>query len=169
MITRKILLLGEIGVGKTSLVRRFVLDELPTDYQATMGVDLYRYELKGLGPAKDRAIELVIWDTDGSYGHSIFSHVYAKGASGALIVGDVTRPTTLEHMAALAEAFTDAMPSRHFSLVLNKVDLTPPDDKLLPEPIRRSRQPKVWTSAMTAENVNVAFRETADAIVRREC
>jgi small GTP-binding protein len=169
MISRKILLLGEIGVGKTSLVRRLVLDELPTDYKATMGVDLYRYRLKGLGAGRDRELELVIWDTDGSYGESIFSHVYAKGTSGALIVGDLTRRTTLEHMAGLARGFADALPSRHFTFVLNKADLVAERaEDLVPEAVRTARQPKVWTSALTAENVAAAFSETADAIIRRE-
>jgi small GTP-binding protein len=169
MISRKILLLGEIGVGKTSLVRRFVLDELPSDYRATMGVDLYRYVVRGIGPGRDRALELVIWDTDGSYGAGIFSHVYAKGTSGALIVGDLTRPTTLQRMTELAEAFADAMPSRDFTLVLNKTDLVEqPDATMLPDALRRTRRRTIWTSALTADNVCTAFSETADAIIRRE-
>ena len=169
MITKKLLLLGEIGVGKTSLVRRLVHDELPSDYRATMGVDLYRYEISGIGEGGKRALELVVWDLDGNYGLSIFQHAYSKGASGALIVGDVMRYTTLEHMIALADKFSEAMPSRVFSLVINKVDLVDePDPKLLPERLREFRQPLVWTSAMTSRNVLNAFKQVSDAIIRRE-
>lgn len=169
MTSKKILLLGEIGVGKTSLVRRLVLDELPSDYRATMGVDLYRYDMRGLGPGKDRSLQLVIWDSDGSYGTSIFSHAYAKGTSGALIVGDVSRPTTLEHMVVLAEKFVEAMPSRHFTFAFNKSDLVGrTDENLLPEALKTARQLKIWTSALADTNVKTAFGETADAILRRE-
>ena len=169
MISKKILLLGEIGVGKTSLVRRYVLDELPTDYKATMGVDLYRYAATGLGADAQQSLELVIWDSDGSYRTSMFSHSYAKGTSGALIVGDVTRPTTLDLMVKLAEGFSDAMPSRHFTFVLNKVDLVDGNnDAILPEALRQARQLKVWTSALRDVNVKLAFSETANAILRRE-
>lgn len=169
MMTRKLLLLGEIGVGKTSLVRRLVHDELPTDYRATMGVDLYRYEIGGIGSDGQQALELVVWDLDGNYGLSIFRHAYSKGASGALIVGDITRHTTLEHMTALADGFTAAMPSREFSLVVNKLDLVDePDPNMLPERLRSARQPVVWTSAKTSKNVQTAFRQVSDAILRRE-
>lgn len=169
MNAKKILLLGEIGVGKTSLVRRLVHDELPTDYRATMGVDLYRYEMAGVGEGGVKSLELVVWDLDGSYGLSIFRHVYSKGASGALIVGDIMRQSTLEHMAVLADGFSEALPSRQFSFVINKVDLVgTPDGSLLPERLRETRHPLIWTSALRAQNVQSAFKQVADAIIRRE-
>lgn len=169
MTAKKVLLLGEIGVGKTSLVRRLVLDELPTDYRATMGVDLYRYVIDGVGPMAEQSLEIVVWDLDGNYGQSIFQHVYSKGASAALIIGDCSRRSTLDHMGKLAEGFISAMPSRPFAFVVNKVDLigdAAPD--LLPPALAGSRQPIVWTSAKTALNVLTAFRQAADAIIRRE-
>lgn len=169
MNAKKLLLLGEIGVGKTSLVRRLVHDELPTDYRATIGVDLYRYEMQGVGADGRQTLELVVWDLDGNYGESIFQHVYSRGASGALIVGDVMRRTTLEHMVKLADGFLASMPSRHFSFALNKIDLLgEPDATILPERLRAARQPLIWTSAKTSANVHQAFKQTADAIIRRE-
>lgn len=169
MTPKKLLLLGEIGVGKTSLVRRLVHDELPSDYKATIGVDLYRYEMHGVGEDGRRSLELVVWDLDGNYGTSIFSHVFSKGASGALIIGDAMRQSTLEHMAQLGDGFQDAMPGRQFVFVVNKVDLVvEASDSLLPERLRAVRQPLIWTSALTAHNVLGAFKKVADAIVRRE-
>lgn len=166
--SRKLLLLGEIGVGKTSLVRRLVHGTLASDYKATMGVDLYRYEVSGLGSEQEQVLNLVIWDLDGSLGTSIFRHVYSKGASGALIVGDVMRRSTLEHMVLLAHAFQDAMPGRDFSFVGNKVDLVGKADAgLLPEALRTPRHPLIWTSALTSENVRPAFTQTAEAMLRR--
>jgi len=169
MTARKILLLGEIGVGKTSLVRRLVLDELPSDYRATMGVDLYRYEMRRLGESGRHALELVIWDLDGNYGDSIFEHVYSRGASAALVIGDATRLSTLEHMVRLAEGFEAAMPSREMALIVNKLDLLgEPDPARLPARLAEARRPLIWTSAKTATNVETAFRRVADAILRRE-
>ena len=167
---KKLLLLGEIGVGKTSLIRRLVHDEWQaTDYMATIGVDIYRYEVKGIGRDQRQALQLVIWDLDGSISPSIFTHVYSKGASGALIVGDIKRPTTLELMVKLAHGMQDAMPSRAFSFVVNKVDLIgKPDAHMLPEPLRAPHQPLIWTSALTSENVRPVFKQIADAFIRRE-
>ncbi len=169
MTAKKVLILGEIGVGKTSLVRRLVLDEMTAEYIPTMGVDIYRYSVPPSGSRRPHSIELVIWDIDGNYGQSIFKHVYSKGASGALIVGDVSRRPTLDLMVRLAHGFQDTMPGRHFSFVLNKLDLVPAADAvMLPEGLASARQTLLWTSAKSGENVRQAFEWTADAIVRRE-
>ena len=58
VISKKLMLLGEIGVGKTSLIRRFVLNEFNFDYRPTMGVDIYRQRVTGLGPAGNQTVEL---------------------------------------------------------------------------------------------------------------
>ncbi len=169
MIARKVLILGEIGVGKTSLVRRLVLDEFTADYIPTMGVDIYRYAVGAAPPHRPQHVDLVIWDIDGNYGQSIFRHVYSKGASGALIVGDLSRRPTLDLMIELAHGFQDAMPGRHFTFVLNKTDLIPgPEEVDLPDGLRAARQSVLWTSARSGDNVRQAFESTADAIVRRE-
>lgn len=169
MMSRKIMILGEIGVGKTSLVRRFVLDEMPTEYLPTMGVDIYRYTVPAAPPGQVVPVELVIWDIDGNYGQSIFRHVYSKGASGALIVGDITRRPTLDLMVDLAHGFQDAMPGRHFSFVVNKLDLVgDAAEAEIPEALRLSQHPIEWTSAKSGANVRHSFEAAAAAISRRE-
>ena len=168
MISKKILLLGEIGVGKTSLVRRLVLDEFSHDYRPTIGVDIYRYPLDGLGPTADRSLELVIWDIDGHYGESIFRHVYSRGSSGALIVGDLTRAPTISYMCELARGYSETMPGRYSANVLNKSDLVRPADVTLPAVLMADDNPPVFTSALTGERVRETFRAAAEAILRRE-
>jgi small GTP-binding protein len=169
MISRKIMLLGEIGVGKTSLIRRLVQGQFDTEYKSTLGVELYRVPITRAGPAGNEAIELIVWDTDGNFGQSIFRHVYMKGASAALIIGDLRRRMTLDTMIDLAEGFQEAMPGRHFSFIANKSDLLDagetPD---LPAKLAQARQPILLTSAKTGANVEDAFVETATSILRRE-
>ncbi|MFN3746648.1 MAG: Rab family GTPase [Hyphomicrobiaceae bacterium] len=169
MISRKLMLLGEIGVGKTSLIRRLVAGRFETEYKSTFGVELYRVPITRAGPNGDQAIELIVWDTDGHFGQSIFRHVYIKGASAALIIGDLKRRTTLESMVALAEAFQEALPGRHFSFLANKVDLVSEDETAeLPARLREARQPVLLTSAKTGANVEDSFIQAATSILRRE-
>src|SRR5690606_12013843 len=113
MISRKIMLLGEIGVGKTSLIRRLVEGHFETEYKSTFGVELYRVPITEAGPNRDQAIELIVWDSDGNFGQSIFRHVYIKGASAALIIGDLKRRATIESMVGLAVGFTVDLQGRH--------------------------------------------------------
>ena len=82
MSSAKIMLLGEIGVGKSSLARRFVFDKFEADYKSTIGVDILTHDVS---LADGQVLRLVLWDTDGDFGARIFETVYVKGASGALI------------------------------------------------------------------------------------
>lgn len=165
MTARKVMLLGEIGVGKSSLVRRLVFDRFDTDYKPTLGVDVYRYEVPPHGPRP--ALTLIIWDTDGNFGESLFRHVYMREASAAFILGDVTRRHTLESMLKLSKGFREAFPGRHDALVVNKIDLLGPDDPALPGELGADRKNVYHTSAMTGENVQRAFHEAADTLLRR--
>ncbi len=169
MLSKKLMLLGEIGVGKTSLVRRFVMNDFTTDYRPTMGVDIYRYQVHGIGLDAKQSLELVIWDIDGNFGQNIFRHVYSKGASGALIIGDLTRYPTLQHMSNLAQGFEETMPGRFHAYVLNKSDLCDHPARMpLPPGIAEATTPPTFTSALNGENVTAVFRTAANAILRRE-
>jgi GTPase SAR1 family protein len=166
MIVRKIMLLGEIGVGKTSIVRRLAFDRFDGTYKATLGTDVYRYEVDP--PPGGQPFHFIVWDTDGNFGDSIFKHVYVKEAHAALIIGDVSRRTTLDHMLKLGQGFMDALPGRPFSYIINKVDLLAPSDDLeLPPGLQTDEFPPTRTSAKTGEHVKQAFHDIAAVIHRR--
>ena len=166
MTARKVMLLGEIGVGKSSIVQRLVFDRFDMNYKPTIGVDVYRYELEET--AERRRTTLIVWDTDGNFGETIFRHVYMREASAAVIVGDVTRASTLDAMAALGQGFREALPGRCLSFVLNKLDLLPPgEDATLPDALMRPGLTLHRTSAKTGQNIKTVFEETADANDRR--
>jgi small GTP-binding protein len=169
MSARKIMLLGDIGVGKTSLVRRLVFDRFETNYKVTINVDIYKYEIDQAGPNADQLQELVIWDIDGNMADSIFRQQnYVSGASAALIIGDITRRQSLETMLRLANLCREKMPGRHVAFILNKTDLIEPDASLeLPDEFASSTHTITRTSAKTGANVQEAFRDAATAILRR--
>jgi small GTP-binding protein len=166
MIARKVMLLGEIGVGKSSIVQRLVFDRFEMSYKPTIGVDVYRYEVPE--SATRPRMALIVWDTDGNFGEHIFRHVYMREASAAVIVGDVTRPQTLDTLALLADGFREALPGRALSLVVNKFDLLETEVEIvLPEALQRPGLAIHRTSAKTGHNIQTTFAETADAIDRR--
>jgi len=166
MTARKIMLLGEIGVGKSSIARRLVFDRFEGDYKPTIGVDVYSYDVEPGGAAAGDSVKFVIWDTDGNFGEAILSHVYMKEAAAALIVGDVTRRSTLQPMVEMGNRFMEAMPGRYCAFLLNKSDLDNAATELPPELVK-SPIPMLRTSAKTGENVKDAFLKAADAIRRR--
>ena len=167
MAARKVMLLGEIGVGKTSLIRRLVLDSFEGTYKPTIGVDLYRYTSE-VTDAEGTPVELIVWDTDGNFGESMFRHVYIKGASAALIVGDVTRRATLAAAARLAAGFEEAAPGRPVVLIVNKMDLVEVEAAAeAAHDLDALAHARIRTSALTGSNVKEAFGALATAIVRR--
>jgi len=163
----KIMMLGEIGVGKTSIVRRLVLGKFDADYKATLGVDIYTYTLDS-GDFASIPVELAIWDIDGDIGESIFGHIYIQGASGALVVGDAARPSTHQSMVNVSQQFQAYLPGRPLSLVLNKMDLVPAPDALDLAPLERTgNAPLETTSAKTGENVVRAFYGLTKEVIGR--
>lgn len=165
------MLLGDIGVGKSSLIRRLVFDKFEGTYKGTLGFDLFTYTLDGVGPAKDQRMPIVLWDTDGNLGVNILRHgIYMQGVSGALIVTDATRPETHTIAAGLASAFLDQFAGRPYAFVMNKVDLIDgaPVVPAVLGPLIGPASPLLLTSAKSGTGVVDAFTGIATAVLRRQ-
>lgn len=161
-IAKKVMLLGDTGVGKTSLARRLVFDKFDADYKATLGVDIYRHFFR-VG-ADD--VELVIWDIDGDLAESIFNHIYSRGAAGALILCDVARPESETSAFGLMDSFTRNLPGRPLGLVRNKVDLLTGTESAFDIPQRHEGIPAFETSAKSGIQVEEAFLRLTSDIAR---
>ncbi|KAI94037.1 hypothetical protein T281_13190 [Rhodomicrobium udaipurense JA643] len=161
----KLLLLGEVGVGKTSLARRLVFGTFDSSYKATIGVDIFDFRLKAAVSGLLVDVNLLIWDIDGDYSQDIYRHIYSEGATGALIVSDVSRPLTQKAAVDLWGGFEREFPGRPAKIVMNKADLlTSPASTLMPAAIGVDF---VWTSAKTGYLVLDAFAEVARHCVAR--
>ncbi|KAG7322400.1 hypothetical protein KOW79_013746 [Hemibagrus wyckioides] len=88
----KILVIGDLGVGKTSIIKRYVHQTYSTNYRATIGVD---FALKVLS-WESETVRLQLWDIAGQERFGNMTRVYYREAMGAFIVFDVTRPATFE-------------------------------------------------------------------------
>uniref|UniRef100_A0ABD2WDK2 Ras-related protein Rab n=1 Tax=Trichogramma kaykai TaxID=54128 RepID=A0ABD2WDK2_9HYME len=89
----KILVIGELGTGKTSIIKRYVHQFFSQHYRATIGVD---FALKVLNWDSQTIIRLQLWDIAGQERFGSMTRVYYKEAVGAFIVFDVTRSATLD-------------------------------------------------------------------------
>jgi small GTP-binding protein len=166
----KVMLLGDIGVGKTSLARRHIFERFEHNYKATIGVDVYSHTINiDDGPHGVFAVKQLIWDIDGDFGESIFTQIYIKGATAALIIGDCSRPATFACVITLAQAFQDQFPGRPIALVANKTDLVRDEElaKLIAS-FSVLRLPVFEASAKTGANVRNCFESVARSAYERE-
>lgn len=165
MKSAKVMLLGDIGVGKSSLARRFVFDRFDTEYKTTIGVDVLTHDVDLGEPCDGARLRLVLWDTDGDFGSRIFETVYLAGASAAIIVADATRPATIVKMIGLVAHFEDAFPGRPVAPIVNKIDLA--EDFARDGLADLGPRDTIFTSAKTGLAVNEMFVDLGRAIWRR--
>jgi small GTP-binding protein len=163
MMQKKICMLGASGVGKTSLISRFVRSIFSERYLTTVGVKVDKKVVSLDGDD----ITLVLWDL---YGQDEFQTVrtsYLRGASGYLLVADGTRQQTLEVVRSLQETAEGVVGRVPFVLALNKADLESDwqvDDHALVR-IAEGGWPIIRTSAKTGAGVEDAFlRLTRDMV-----
>ncbi|HUL38834.1 MAG TPA: Rab family GTPase [Methanomassiliicoccales archaeon] len=159
---RKVCLLGDGGVGKTSLVRRFVEDSFRDEYIVSFGTKVSKKMLE-LG---DVELTLMLWDILGQKGDDALHSAYYKGANGALLVCDVTRVQTIEHLEKWKENLLRAAPGAKVVLVANKADL---GLKVTREELQSIADKlggrMVMTSAKTGDGVEAAFLELGKAVM----
>ncbi|MHA1931387.1 MAG: GTP-binding protein, partial [Promethearchaeota archaeon] len=154
----KIILAGSPAVGKTSLIHRFVKNRFATNYKLTFDVDILTKDVE-LRPGK--IANLSIWDIGGQERFEFVRSTFYKGASGALIVFDLTRdPTFFDLKKWLTEIRQFAGRDLPFVLIGNKADLT--ELKAIKSDEARKFAERegsfyIETSAKTGVNVNDAF------------
>jgi len=89
----KILVIGELGAGKTSIIKRYVHQYFSQHYRATIGVD---FALKIINWDENTVIRVQLWDIAGQERFGNMTRVYYKEAVGCILVFDVTRPASFE-------------------------------------------------------------------------
>ncbi len=125
-ILKKVVLLGESAVGKTSLIRRFVHDQFDDDYISTIGAKVSKKVVPVDILDQNIDVKLMVWDIIGSQGYESTQSRHIAGLNGAILVVDLTRPETVKIMEEywlplLSEVSGGVLPTVLF--VGNKMDL----------------------------------------------
>lgn len=125
MIRKKILLLGDFHVGKTSLIRRYVDNTFSDDYLTTIGVKISKKRIV----VEEEEYELLIWDIEGATPLRGIPEHYYVGAAGAILVADITRPDTLNALGKHEASFQAMNPLSPCVRAYNKTDLISDEKK----------------------------------------
>ena len=166
----KICLVGEEGVGKTSLIHRFVSGAFDESYIRTLGAVVSKKTV-ALGSIHERPVQvdMMILDIMGKRTFlQLFKEAYFHGAKGVLAVFDTTRGGSLNDLAKWIDGVRDSVGPIPTYALGNKTDLThrrEVTEQQAQSVLRSYECPILYTSAKTGDNVEQAFQGLAKTIV----
>ena len=163
MLKKKVCLVGSFGVGKTSLVARFVNGVFSDKYLTTIGVKIDKKSVSLDGVE----VSLMLWDMAGEDRFERLRASYLRGASGLVYVADGTRGETLDSAVEYAGRIAEEGGASSTVVLVNKCDLATEwevgDTAAMAE--RLGGVPAFATSAKTGENVEAAFTRLTELML----
>ncbi len=170
----KIITGGDGGVGKTTLLYRYVEGRFLTNTKSTLGVDFFWKSFKSserrLDSGHGKQIELQLWDFGGqkSFRHILKS--YATGANGALLLFDLTDKSSLDQIEEWVDIFREKEPNLPIIFLGTKLDLTDSivveDKEAIFIKEKYNFLDYIKVSSKTDENVNLAFQLLINEIMK---
>eukprot|EP00735_Rhodelphis_limneticus_P009421 TRINITY_DN2745_c0_g2::TRINITY_DN2745_c0_g2_i1::g.27365::m.27365 TRINITY_DN2745_c0_g2::TRINITY_DN2745_c0_g2_i1::g.27365 ORF type:complete len:222 (+),score=50.27,sp/H9BW96/RAB7_EPICO/75.36/4e-111,Ras/PF00071.17/2.3e-55,Miro/PF08477.8/1.1e-16,Arf/PF00025.16/2.1e-11,MMR_HSR1/PF01926.18/6.6e-06,Gtr1_RagA/PF04670.7/3.9e-05,PduV-EutP/PF10662.4/0.12,PduV-EutP/PF10662.4/7.7,DUF258/PF03193.11/0.00062,AAA_22/PF13401.1/0.0017,GTP_EFTU/PF00009.22/0.018,Septin/PF00735.13/0.025,Septin/PF00735.13/9.3e+02,AAA_ len=168
----KVIILGDSGVGKTSLMNQYVNSKFSTQYKATIGADFLTKEVM----VDDRLVTMQIWDTAGQERFQSLGVAFYRGADSCMLVFAVNVAKTFDNLDSWRDEFLIQAGPRDpdnfpFVVIGNKIDL--PDRQVTQKRATSWCQakggiPYFETSAKDAINVSQAFQTVARNALQQE-
>jgi len=167
---RKICLLGDAAVGKTSLIQRYVMDKFDDKYVVTLGTKVTMKDVFIEKPGDEESVNLtlMIWDILGQREFKRLQASFYKGSNGTIVVADLTRKETLDNIHDWVLALFNTAGKVPVLLLINKSDLSgqaafaETEIKAMAE---KYNMPYLFTSAKTGENVEAAFLKVSKMLL----
>lgn len=170
-VKAKVCLVGDVAVGKTSLIKRFVQDNFDDRYVATVGTKVTKKTVHVQWKGVPATLDLMVWDIMGEKGfRSLLRDAYFEGAQGVLAVCDVTRKETFYDLNSWVTTVKKQVGEVPIVFLGNKSDLleravVSEDELTRMGVIHQAGTYRV--SAKTGAGVQDAFHDLADAIGKR--
>ncbi len=167
-LIKKICLLGDGAVGKTSLIRKYVYDDFDDKYLMTIGAKITKKSMTIQQPDEEINLIMMINDIVGQVEFERLHKQYYRGSKGGLFVCDLTRKDTLERMEWWLNSFRDVAGDVPVIILGNKVDLKDEHEITLDDMATfadRCNCLYYLTSAKTGENVEAAFETMGKRVI----
>ena len=170
-MARKIVVIGDPAVGKTSLIKRYVQDVFDDRYLNTIGAKVMKKSVGVNRPDTGELVDLklILWDIAGQESFQSVKKAYYRCASGAIVVCDITRRETMEDMHRWIENLFDVSDVIPMVLVINKIDLED-EAQFSMEDVVGEYAPYgsvvYTTSAKEGQNVELIFHELGKLITK---
>jgi small GTP-binding protein len=170
-VKAKVCLVGDVAVGKTSLIRRFVQEEFDDRYIATVGTKVTKKTVEMSWRGSPATLDMMVWDIMGEKGfRALLRDAYFEGSHGVIAVCDLTRKDTFYDLNNWVQMIRKQVGNVPVVFLGNKMDLKERRVVSEEELARMGTIHSATTflaSAKTGAGVNEAFKALADAIGHR--
>lgn len=170
-VKAKVCLVGDVAVGKTSLIRRFVQEEFDDRYIATVGTKVTKKTVEVSWRGSPATLDMMVWDIMGEKGfRALLRDAYFEGSHGVIAVCDLTRKDTFYDLNNWVQMIRKQVGNVPVVFLGNKMDLKERRVVSEEELARMGTIHNATTflaSAKTGAGVNEAFKALADAIGHR--
>ena len=162
----KVIILGDAGVGKTSLANRQCRNDFSFQMTPTIGTS----HMKTIVALGDRSVELRIWDTAGQEQFASLVSMYARGAKVCILVASICDVNSIANLEVWRERLYAAGETPPIIVAINKVDMQ--NDSLTMDQVREQYGDKypdmLFVSAKTGDGVAGLFTAAADAAFKAD-
>jgi small GTP-binding protein len=153
----KVVLVGDMSVGKTNIIAKYLKNDFSEDYKTTIGVEFH----SKIAKVEGHVVKAQIWDTCGQERFKSITDSYYRGAKGAFVVYDITRKNTFESVDSWISALRSAA-DKNLNIIIigNKSDLE--DQRQVEteqgeEKAQNNEAAFLETSAYSGDNIDKAF------------
>ena len=164
----KIILLGEAGVGKSSIIRKFITNEFKTIYQATIGVE---FKTKDIYIGNSYSVKLNIWDTCGQEKFRAITRQYYNNSNGVFLIYDLSDKSSFEKLDVWLNDIKDNMSNDIIIFIIgNKLDIKNRDISISEEGkifANKNKLPYYEISAKNGTGVYNIFEKISRQIIEQ--
>ena len=157
---KKVVTVGDMGVGKTSIINAIKGEEFSSEVVSTIGASYVQCSF----PVDNGTLLMNFWDTAGQERFHSLIPLYLRNADACVIVFDVTREENLKMLDSLYDNIKSATTQPQFFIVCaNKMDLVDPDTPLgsYQDWAKERNMEFISTSAKTGLNIDILYRRIA--------
>ena len=155
-IIGRIVLFGDSGVGKTSIIQKYIQGSIDSETTSTVGAIFHAFSINSDG----NLVTLQVWDTAGQEKYKSLGPVYYRKANAAIAIFDLTHPSTLHSLEDWISTYREYADNPYVVFVGNKADLrnqctlTPEETNHFAE---KYNSTCFWTSALTGLGIDDVF------------
>ena len=160
----KVIILGDTGVGKTSLANRQCNGKFTFQMTPTVGTAHLKTNIN----IENRNVELKIWDTAGQEQFASLVSMYARGANACIIVGSFVDPGSIDNIDVWAERLHNAGEDPPILIAINKIDMqngAPLTIEQIRDQIGSKYENLFFVSARTGDGISELFAGTAQEAI----